>query len=143
MPNQIQRYQQKVSGPILDRIDLYTKVNEVEHRKLLAKKSDIGEQTEAIEQILKARSSQQKRYKSNQKLNKDMSNADIRQLAKLSDAAKDLLDMAAERLELSARAYMRSIKVARTIADLETSKTIEPSHISEALQYRSQQKATL
>lgn len=143
MPNQIQRYQQRVSGPIMDRIDLYAEVNEVEHKKLLTKRADNHEQETALKQIEKARKLQAKRYKDAQKLNKDMTNADIRTLGNLSPAAKDLLDIAAQKLELSARAYMRSIKVARTIADLESSITIEPGHISEALQYRSQQKALL
>lgn len=143
LPNQIQRYQQKISGPILDRIDLYAEVNEIEHAKLLGKKRSDHEQQAAIEQVTAARARQAKRYDGQQKLNKDMSNTDIKQLAKLSAEAKDLLDTAARRLELSARAYMRSIKVARTIADLEDSTEITVAHIGEALQYRSQQKAAL
>lgn len=143
LPYQIQHYQQKISGPILDRIDLYSEVNEVEHSKLLAKQTDETEHVAAAGQVVRARAVQAKRYKNAQKLNRDMTNRDIKQLAALTDKAKQLLDAAGQRLELSARAYMRSIKVARTIADLENSATIEPVHISEALQYRSQQKVQL
>ncbi|HET6924263.1 MAG TPA: YifB family Mg chelatase-like AAA ATPase, partial [Candidatus Saccharimonadales bacterium] len=143
LPHQIQRYQNRISGPILDRIDLYTEVNEVEHSKLLNRAADDSEQLAAIDRVLRARKAQAKRFKGTHKLNKDMTNADLKRLAQLSAAAKDLLDVAAQRLELSARAYMRSLKVARTIADLDGSATIEPEHISEALQYRSQQKAAL
>jgi magnesium chelatase family protein len=142
-PSQIQRYQQKVSGPILDRIDLYAEVSEINHAKLLAKKTDVEEHRSAEMRVQKARALQAKRYGDAQKLNKEMTNADIKQLGKLTPEAKDLLDLAAERMELSARAYMRSLKVARTIADLENSETIEPAHVSEALQYRSQSKAGL
>ena len=143
LPGQIQRYQQKVSGPILDRIDLYAEVSEIDHAKLLAKKTDVQEHRTAEKRIQQARAVQAKRFGSQQKLNKEMTNTDIKRLGHLTPEAKDLLDLAAERLELSARAYMRSIKVARTIADLEHSETIEPTHISEALQYRSQQKMIL
>jgi len=142
LPHQIQRYQNKISGPIMDRIDLYTEVNEVEHSKLLNRSEDQSEHLAAADRIQRARNLQVKRFKKN-KLNKDMTNADIKNLAQLSQEAKQLLDVAAQRLELSARAYMRSLKVARTIADLENSETIEPPHISEALQYRAQQKAML
>jgi len=141
--SQIQRYQLKVSGPILDRIDLYAEVNEIEHAKLLGKQRNDLEHTAAVKRVQKAREHQDKRYKNSQKLNRDMTNADIKQVAKLHPDAKQLLDTAAQKLELSARAYMRSIKVARTIADLENSVEITQAHIGEALQYRSQQKAAL
>jgi magnesium chelatase family protein len=109
---------------------LYTHFHEREHSLV-------------VQQVQKARVAQSKRYGSAQKFNKDMTNADLRTLAKLSQPGKDLLDTASQRLGLSARAYMRSIKVARTIADLEASPTIETEHVSEALQYRSQQKTVL
>lgn len=143
LPHQIQRYQQKISGPILDRIDLYAEVNEVEHRRLLETQDKPIEHQAAKRRIQEARQVQAERYKDSQKLNNDMSNADIKQYASLGPDAKQLLDTAAERLGLSARAYMRSVKVARTIADLDGSKDIEPSHLSEALQYRSQVKQAL
>ena len=143
LPNQIQRYQSKISGPILDRIDLYADVSEVEHSKLLDRAVDDAEQQQAVNHIQRARQAQTARFNTASKLNKDMTNAEIKQLAQLSPAAKELLDLAAQKLDLSARGYMRSVKVARTIADLDSSQTIEPVHISEALQYRRQGMASL
>lgn len=136
LPHQIMRYQRKLSGPIWDRIDLYSDVAEVEHRKLLAPSSGNKATNQARAHVANARNQQVKRYKSAQKLNASMTNRDIHNHAKLTPAAEELLNTAAERLELSPRAYMRSIKVARTIADLKVSEEINTEHISEALQYR-------
>ncbi|HVS58287.1 MAG TPA: YifB family Mg chelatase-like AAA ATPase [Candidatus Saccharimonadales bacterium] len=136
LPHQIQRYQQKISGPILDRIDLYTDVNEVEHKKLLTHSSSEEALASTRARINKARAIQQKRFGTSGKLNSDMTNGDIKTKANLQPVAKAILDTASQRLNLSARSYMRTLKVARTIADLEESATIEIPHITEALQYR-------
>lgn len=136
LPHQIQRYQQRISGPILDRIDLYTDVKEVEHNKLLTSSPSNTTLENIRSRVRSARSAQQKRFASPGKLNSDMTNNDIKKKANLQPAAKTVLDTASQRLNLSARSYMRTIKVARTIADLEESPTIEVSHVTEALQYR-------
>lgn len=138
-PHEIQRYRRKLSGPILDRIDLYVEVEGVDHDKLLTPRpADADTQTMNIrKRVADARARQKKRYKKSSKLNANMSNRDITTHAQVSAEAKSLLDQAASKLDISARNYMRIIKVARTIADLEQSTIIEPPHISEALQYRS------
>ena len=89
------------------------------------------------QRIQAARNVQNTRYKKSGKLNASMTNADIKAHARITPAAKTLLDTAAQKLDISARSYMRTVKLARTIADLEQSETVEPSHISEALQYHS------
>jgi magnesium chelatase family protein len=122
----------------MDRIDICVTVDTVEHDKLLTHHSDQKSADKMKQLVATARNCQAKRYGNGQKLNAAMSNQDIKQHAQLSPAAKQLLDMAAQRLDISARSYMRSLKVARTIADLENSTTIEPVHVSEALQYRGQ-----
>jgi magnesium chelatase family protein len=119
----------------MDRIDLYVDVDEVKHDRLLDTANE--EPSRAIQQrVGKARTRQQARYGSPLKTNATMNNRDIKQRAGLTPEAAELLNVAAERLGISARAYMRLIKVARTIADLESSDEIAVSHISEALQYR-------
>ena len=135
MPSQIVKYQRKISGPITDRIDMHVDVDEVLHGKLLS--STPTESSQEIRlRVASARKLQAKRFGSSQKTNSDMTNQDIKKIGRLSKQAKELLDQAASKLQISARSYMRSIKVARTIADLENSAEILPEHISEALQYR-------
>ncbi len=136
MPAQIQRYQQKLSGPIMDRIDLFSNVNEVKHEKLLSHPIDEKADQATREHIKTARLVQQKRYGRPNKLNTDMSNGDIKLHATIEPEAKELLNTAAQRLNVSARSYMRTIKVARTIADLDNSPNITQAHIGEALAYR-------
>lgn len=135
---QILRYQQKISGPILDRIDLHVAVEMIEHKAILTTASADGTTNAACQRIAKAREYQRKRYNSTEKTNGDLSNADIKRLCLLSKEARGLLDTAAGRLELSARSYIKVIKVARTIADLEQSQSIQTTHLTEALQYRPQ-----
>lgn len=138
LPQQIIRYEKKLSGPILDRIDLYVDVEEVAHDKLLTGASKEESSDTIRGRVIAARRLQSTRYGRTQ-LNRSMTNQDIKRHAKLSPNAEQLLNQAAQKLNLSARAYMRSIKVARTIADLEQSDTISSTHISEALQYRRRQ----
>jgi magnesium chelatase family protein len=94
---------------------------------------------EAKQQIAIARKAQLKRFNKPEKLNADMTNKDVKQHARLNEAAKTLLDTAAEKFGLSARSYMRTVKVARTIADLADSPEITAAHVAEALQYRPHQ----
>ncbi|HEX8350442.1 MAG TPA: YifB family Mg chelatase-like AAA ATPase [Hymenobacter sp.] len=135
----VQNYRSKMSGPIMDRIDLYSDVHEIDYVNLLTTSSPRRAvmQTAAIkDRIATARAHQYTRYGST-KLNSEMTNRDIARHAKLKPSAKELLDSAAKALDLSARGYMRTIKVGRTIADLAGSKPLSDEHISEALQFRS------
>lgn len=135
-PHQIYSYRRKLSGPIIDRIDLYANVENIEHSRLLIKNVDKGHTSKnASDRVRAARNIQKNRY-SNSKTNSSMNNRDIHKYANLDDTAKELLDKGAEKLELSPRSYMRTLKVARTIADLDQSSSIQAQHIAEALQYR-------
>lgn len=131
----IVRYQKKMSGPIMDRIDLFVGVEEIEHNKLLSS-SETGDSASVKHEVSRARQKQLSRFKSVVKLNSSMTNQDIKTRSDISPNAQELLNEASKKLNLSARAYMKTIKVARTIADLEDSNEILTQHIAEALQFR-------
>lgn len=135
-PNTIAHYEKKLSGPILDRIDLYVDVDSVDHTSLLALRSTEEPSADVAERVLQARTHQLGRAGNRSKLNGSLGNREIKQTADLTPEAKQLLDTAALQLQLSARAYMRSVKVARTIADLDNSPKVGTKHVAEALQYR-------
>ena len=137
-PAEMQRYLSKISGPLLDRIDIHIEVNPVPFEKL--SEEQLAEPSKLIrERVTKAREKQSERFIEieNVHYNAQMSVKQIRKFCKLSEESKNLLKSAMERLNLSARAYDRILKVARTIADLEGVKEISSNHISEAIQYRS------
>ena len=133
--SQLQRYRQKISGPILDRIDLHVTVDTVDHSSLLQSAANDDQET-IIEAISRARSIQHDRFKSFKILNASMTNRDLRTYCNFDTNSKAFLDTAAKKLSLSARSYMKVAKTARTIADLEGCEAIKIPHISEALQYR-------
>ncbi len=137
-PAEMQRYLSKISGPLLDRIDIHIEVTPVPFEKL----SDERKAESSIEirkRVTVSREIQAERFKDSETIhyNAQMSSKQIREFCALDDASKDLLKTAMERLNLSARAYDRILKVSRTIADLENVKNINGSHLSEAIQYRS------
>ncbi len=133
---EIQRYEKKLSGPLLDRIDMFINVNPVDFSKLTDQKKSETSKT-ICRRIEKANKRQRKRYKkTNIKCNAEMENKDIEKYCPLDDQSKNLLATAMSQMNLSARGYFRIIKLARTIADLDRSPAITPAHIAEALQYR-------
>lgn len=138
---QIARYQKKISGPLLDRIDLHVEVPRVPLEKLTDESR--GESSEDIrKRVLRARERQYHRLKHTPiQTNSEMSAKEVQQFCSLSDACKALLSKATEKLHLSARGYHRIIKLARTIADLDDADEIAPNHLAEAIQYRTQHHA--
>lgn len=134
----IQRYMAKISGPLLDRIDIHIEVPAVNYKDLSS--NDKGESSDKIRaRVIEAREIQQERFKETKHIhnNSDMGTKEVRIYCELNKACSDLLAMAMNKLNLSARAYDRILKVSRTIADLDKSSEILPQHISEAIQYRS------
>lgn len=132
---QLLSYQKRVSGPLMDRIDMTLSVARVPEKDLLASGPSKKDSPRLQARVEAARQVQVKRNK-NARPNAELSSKDIATTTHLSDAAAELLNQATDRLKLSARSYFKLIKVARTIADLEQSITVEPSHMAEALQYR-------
>jgi magnesium chelatase family protein len=135
-PQQIRQYQGKISGPLLDRIDLHIEVPSVKYRALSGK--ELGESSAAIKnRVNLTRERQQKRFGNSDILvNARMTEKQIKAFCRIDEESHALMEMAIEKLGLSARAMNRILKVSRTIADLESKENIEPAHIAEAIQYR-------
>lgn len=141
--HQINRYSKRISGPLLDRIDLFVKVSPVKPEELAIKSKDTSkvldrESSSTIKaRVLRARNMQSKRFMSTKiHTNSEMSNLEIQKYVNLTDKAESLARLAVRKFDLSARSYFKLIKVSRTIADLADSEQILEPHISEALQYR-------
>ncbi len=136
-PNMIARYQSRLSGPLLDRIDIVVDVPRVEYDKLL---SDAKSEPSSLirQRVEHARHLQQQRFGATSGLysNADMGVSEIQQFCTLTPEAQQLLDLSVRRMQLSARSYHRVLKLSRTIADLAGCDRIEVQHVAEAIQYR-------
>jgi len=136
-PSQIHRYRHRVSGPLLDRIDIHIEVPAVPYKELSTEYS--GERSEEIrKRVVAAKAIQLERFKGDRKIysNGQMKTRHIKKYCRLQPDAQALLEKAMQKLALSARAYTRILKLSRTIADLEGSEEIQSHHVSEAIQYR-------
>ena len=135
-PREIQNYLGRISGPLLDRIDLHVEVPPIKFREMSAQAG--GESSAVVrERVVAARGIQQRRWRGEPSCNARMLPRDLQQHCTLDEPARQLLRSAMEELDLSARAYDRILKVARTIADLAHSERLTAAHVSEAIQYRS------
>jgi magnesium chelatase family protein len=133
----VTKYQKRISGPLLDRIDIHVEVPRVEYEKL--SEARLGESSATVrERVEAARSRQRVRFASADGItcNADMRPAEVRKFCVLDETGQSLMQTAMNQLQLSARAYHRVLKLARTIADLAGSESIQPPHLAEALQYR-------
>lgn len=142
-PGVVQKYLNKISGPLLDRIDIHVEVVPVPFRELADVR--ISEKSAPIrERVVKARLIQEERYKNNKGIhsNAQITSKMLQSICKIDEAGHTLLKNAMEKLNLSARAYDRILKVARTIADLDSSQEIRPDHLAEAIHYRSLDRET-
>jgi magnesium chelatase family protein len=137
-PGMVKNYLNKISGPLMDRIDLHVEVTPVPVRDLA--NTPMGEKSASVrERVIRARKIQQERFKDHDKVynNAQMSSKDLARYCELDEQGITLLKTAMEKLSMSARAYDRIIKVSRTIADLDGKEKIAPEHLAEAIQYRS------
>ncbi|HKC05087.1 MAG TPA: YifB family Mg chelatase-like AAA ATPase [Patescibacteria group bacterium] len=139
LPGMISRYQQRISGPILDRIDIHVDVPSVETQKLIAKnpKTKSENSREIQKRVQKGREMQLKRFRGTVlKSNSEMTTRDVKKFCDLSEDCRIILTSAVATMDLTARSYFKVIKIARTIADLSGEKEISTQHVAEALQYR-------
>jgi magnesium chelatase family protein len=137
-PVMVQRYLNKISGPLLDRIDLHVEVTPVPFNELSSQR--VSETSDKVrERVIRAREIQEERFKGQDGVyaNAQMSSKQLKEICVLNSVSQNLLKAAMDRLNLSARAYDRILKVSRTIADIEGSADILPQHLAEAIQYRS------
>lgn len=137
----IKQYRQRISGPLLDRIDIFTDVDTVNYRHLISDRTNHDGDTLFLE-LERARERQRKRF-GRPSYNSTMDNSTMRDVCTFAKGAKAFFNQAAHQLEISARAYMRILRVARTIADLADSDAITIEHLAEALHYRPQQSKPL
>jgi magnesium chelatase family protein len=134
LANSIIRYQKRISGPVFDRIDIFVDVDNIEHADLLNSEVSAEGRSASIQQeVSRVRKLQVDR---SGKLNSQLTSRELKKSSRLTDSSRSLLDQAAKKMDLSARGYMRTIKIANTIADLNDSEKITEAEISEALQYR-------
>ena len=134
----VQKYLNRISGPLLDRIDIHVEVTPVAFSELT--QEQVSEKSEKVrDRVIKARDVQEKRFRENEAIhcNAQMSSKVLKQICKIDEQGKEMLKRATDRLGLSARAFDRILKVSRTIADLEGSKDISSAHLAEAIQFRS------
>ena len=138
--SQRSRYYSKISGPLLDRIDIQVEVPEVKFRDIISK-AEGESSTQIRERVIRAREKQLRRFRGKRMYaNSQMGVKEVKRYCQVDDEGKELLEMAVNRLGFSARAYNRVLKVSRTIADLEGEEEISPVHVSEAIQYRMMDK---
>jgi magnesium chelatase family protein len=135
-PSIVTRYQKRISGPLLDRIDIHIEVPRVDYDKLSDDR--LGEPSAAIRaRVEAARQRQRQRFAGTKLLcNADMGPAEVREYCRIDEAGRGLMRAAMQQLQLSARAFHRILKLARTIADLAGSEEIQTAHLAEAIQYR-------
>ena len=135
-PSLVSRYQRRISGPFIDRVDIFVEVPHIDYEKLTDEQ--LGEPSKKVqERVTAARQRQLKRSeKTSLTSNSEMTPTEIREMCRVEESAQSLLQAAMKQLYLSARAFHRILKLAMTIADLEASDTIRAQHVAEAIQYR-------